>query len=165
MRALICSELSCPEALSIGEAELPLPSSGEIRIRVVAAAINFPDDLIVQGLYQFKPELPFVPGSEAAGWVDAVGPDVVGINIGERVAAIWRCGAFAEYMVAPASACFTLPVAMSFETAGAFGVAYGTSYQALIQRGMLRAGDTVLVLGAAGGVGLATQMRIEILAG
>jgi NADPH2:quinone reductase len=155
MRALICSDYSGPDALAVGEVESPVPGAGEIRLRVVAAAINFPDGLITQGLYQFKPDLPFIPGSEAAGWVDAVGPGVSGIAVGDRVAAITRWGAFAEQMVAPASACFTLPPAMGFETGAAFGMAYGTSYHALVQRGMLRAGETVLVLGAGGGVGLA----------
>jgi NADPH2:quinone reductase len=155
MQAIICSKLTGPEALEVRNVAIPLPGPGEIRICVKAAAVNFPDGLITQGLYQFKPGLPFTPGSEAAGIVDAIGEGVTVFRVGDRVACVARWGAFAEYMVAPAASAFALPAAMSFEIAAGFGMAYGTSYHALVQRGGVQAGETVLVLGAGGGVGLA----------
>lgn len=163
MRGLICSKTDGPEALTIGDMPSPEPGPGELRIRVVSAALNFPDGLIVEGLYQFKPPLPFIPGSEAAGIVDAVGPGVTDVRIGQRVAAIARYGAFAERMIAPAASSFVLSDAMSFDDGAAFGMAYGTAYHALVQRGSLRAGDTVLVLGAGGGVGFAAVQIAKAL--
>lgn len=163
MRALICSTLNGPEALEIGQLPAPQPGPGELRIRVACAALNFPDGLIVQGRYQFKPDLPFIPGSEAAGVVDAIGAGVEGFAIGQRVACTARFGAFAAQMVAPASASFGLSEQMTFDDGAAFGMAYGTSYHALVQRGTLRAGETVLVLGAGGGVGLAAVQIAKAL--
>lgn len=163
MRALICSTLNGPEALEIGQLPAPQPGPGELRIRVACAALNFPDGLIVQGRYQFKPGLPFVPGSEAAGVVDAIGAGVEGFAIGQRVACTARFGAFAAQMVAPASASFGLSEQMTFDDGAAFGMAYGTSYHALVQRGTLRAGETVLVLGAGGGVGFAAVQIAKAL--
>ena len=163
MRALICSTLNGPEALEIGQLPAPQPGPGELRIRVACAALNFPDGLIVQGRYQFKPDLPFIPGSEAAGVVDAIGAGVEGFAIGQRVACTARFGAFAAQMVAPASASFGLSEQMTFDDGAAFGMAYGTSYHALVQRGTLRAGETVLVLGAGGGVGFAAVQIAKAL--
>ena len=164
MKALICSQLAGPEALAVGDVSLPEPGAGEIRLRVEAASVNFPDVLMVQGLYQFKPPLPFVPGCEAAGVVDAVGAEVTRCKVGDRVACVTQYGAFAEYMIAPPSSTIVdMPAAMSFIDGAAFGMAYGTSYHALVQRAGLRAGETVLVLGAAGGVGLAAVQIAKAL--
>jgi len=136
---------------------LPAPQSGpgEVRIRVSAASVNFPDALIIQNLYQTKPPLPFSPGSEAAGIVDAVGEGVEDFRIGDRVAAMTTWGAFAEQVVVPAARVLPLPQTMSFDVASGFTVVYGTAIHAFAQRAALREGETVLVLGAAGGVGLA----------
>lgn len=163
MRALICSELTGPEALSLGELPEPEPGPGELRIQVSAAALNFPDGLIVEGRYQFKPDLPFVPGSEAAGVIDALGSGVTEFTIGQRVGCSARWGAFAEHMIAPSSSCFAIPDGMPYTDAAAFGLAYGTSYHALVQRGRLRKGETVLILGAGGGVGLAAVQIAKAL--
>lgn len=154
MRAVICPELGGPEVLRLAEMPVPEPGPGEVRIRVEAATVNFPDVLIIQGLYQFKPEPPFIPGGEGAGVVDAVGEGVTEFSVGDRVAGLTRWGGFAEYVVVSAASTFKLPDAMDFATGAALGTAYGTSYHALVQRAEIKAGDTVLVLGAAGGVGL-----------
>lgn len=155
MKAVQCVELGPPEKLALGEIEAPRPGTGELRIAVRAAAVNYPDGLIVQGLYQARPELPFVPGLEAAGVIDALGPECHGFDVGDRVAVMASTGAFAEQMVAPAARAVKLHDGMSFTDGAAFCTTYGTSYHALVQRGRLVAGETLLVLGAAGGVGLA----------
>jgi NADPH:quinone reductase len=156
MRALLCSQLTGPDALEVRDIAKPEPGAGEIRLRVEAASVNFPDVLMVQGLYQFKPPLPFVPGCEAAGVVDAVGAAVSRCKVGDRVLCIGQQGAFAEYMIAPPSTTIiTLPKTMPCAAGAALGIAYGTTYHAFMQRTLLRKGETVLVLGAAGGVGLA----------
>jgi NADPH2:quinone reductase len=149
MKALLCVEYGPPEKLGIREVEAPSPGPGEIRIVMQAAGLNFPDGLIIQNLYQFKPALPFTPGSEAAGFIDAVGDGCNGLAVGDRVAVM------AERVVAPASSAVKLPADMPFPEGAAFGMTYGTSYHALVQRADLRSGETLLVLGAAGGVGLA----------
>jgi NADPH:quinone reductase len=156
MKALICPRLMAPDALEVRQIAKPEPEAGEIRLRVAAASVNFPDVLMVQGQYQVKPPLPFVPGCEAAGIVDAVGVGVTRCKVGDRVLCIGQQGAFAEYMIAPPSATIIpLPQAMPFAEGAALGIAYGTTYHAFVQRTVLRKGETVLVLGAAGGVGLA----------
>ena len=155
MRAVHCVELGAPEQLVLADIPVPQPGPGEVRISVRAAAVNYPDGLIVQGRYQAKPALPFVPGMEAAGVIDAVGPDCGDLAPGDRVAVMAPTGAFAEQMVAPAAKAVKLDEGMAFADAAAFCTTYGTSYHALVQRGRLRAGETLLVLGAAGGVGLA----------
>jgi len=144
-----------PEKLVIREIDAASPGTGEVRIVMQAAGLNFPDGLIIQNLYQFKPALPFTPGSEAAGFIDAVGDGCDGLALGDRVAVVARWGAFAERVVAPASSAVRLPADMPYDQAAAFAMTYGTSYHALVQRADLRSGETLLVLGAAGGVGLA----------
>jgi len=124
-------------------------------VEIKAAAVNFPDVLIIQNKYQYKPGLPFTPGSEFSGVVHAVGAGVSSLSPGERVAAFVDNGAFAQYIALPASSCIKLPDSLDFDTAAAFTLTYGTSYHALVDRAGLQAGETVLVLGAAGGVGLA----------
>jgi len=163
MRAVICPELGGPEVLRLGDMPVPEPGPGQVRIRVEAASVNFPDVLQIQGLYQFKPDLPFILGGEAAGVVDALGEGVEGFHVGDRVAGLMRWGGFAEYAAAPASTMVKLPDAMDFATGAALGTAYGTSYHALVQRGNIQAGDTVLVLGAAGGVGLSAVQIAKAL--
>ena len=154
MRALMCEAHGLPETLVLRDVPTPQPGPGEVRVRVKAASVNFPDSLIIQNLYQTKPPLPFSPGSEAAGVVDAVGEGVA-LRVGDRVAAMTTWGAFAEDVVVQASRCFALPDAMPFDVASGFTMVYGTALHALAQRGRLQPGETLLVLGAAGGVGLA----------
>ncbi|WP_336962707.1 NADPH:quinone oxidoreductase family protein [Sphingobium aquiterrae] len=155
MRALICEHHGPPEELVIRDVTTPEPGPGQIRLRVMAAGVNFPDGLIIRNLYQTKPPLPFSPGSEAAGIVDAVGPDVSTFRVGDRVAAMTTWGAFAEQVVVDAARSFPVPADMPFDVAACFTMVYGTAFHAFAQRAALRAGESVLVLGAAGGVGLA----------
>jgi len=144
-----------PETLVLRDCAVPEPGAGEIRLRVKAASVNFPDSLIIRGLYQIKPPLPFSPGSEAAGIVDAVGAGVERFRPGDRVAAMTTWGAFAEQVVVEADRCFALPDAMPLDIASGFTMVYGTAIHALRQRAQVRPGETLLVLGAGGGVGLA----------
>jgi NADPH2:quinone reductase len=155
MRAVRCEAWGEPESLVVAETALRAPGAGEIRVRVRAAGLNFPDMLTVQGKYQVKPELPFTPGREFAGDVLAVGEAVDGFAVGDRVAGLCETGAFAEEAIAFADACEKLPSGVSYDAAGGFILAYGTSWHALRDRAGLQAGETLLVLGAAGGVGLA----------
>jgi len=155
MKALVCRAYGPPETLVYEE--LPSPELGDqqIRIRVHACGVNFPDTLIIEGKYQFKPEPPFAPGGEVAGIVDAVGSAVTGFKPGDRVIAVTGWGGYAEEVVVDADRVLALPPSMDFETGASFGMTYGTSMHALVQRGHLQAGETLLVLGASGGVGLA----------
>ena len=130
------------------------PGEGEVRVKVAAASLNFPDLLVVEGKYQFKPDLPFVPGSEFSGTVDALGPGVQGLKLGDRVACS-GFGGFGTHALAEAARTLVLPEGVDLRDAAAFLFTYGTSMHALLDRGALRAGETVLVLGAAGGVGSA----------
>lgn len=155
MKAIVCTEWGGPERLRVDTLPDPAPGDGEVAIRVRAAGVNFPDVLIIQRKYQVRPDLPFVPGSEVAGDVLSVGPGVTGLQVGQRVIALCRVGAFAEQVVAPAAACHILPDAVPYETGAAFLLAYGTSWHALLDRAAAQPGETLLVLGAAGGVGLA----------
>lgn len=155
MRAVICEELGPPEKLQVKEMADPEPGPGEAVVDVRAAGFNFPDTLIIQGLYQVKPEMPFSPGGEAAGVVSAVGEGVTNVAVGDRVIAMGAYGAFAEKVVRPAMALRPMCEGMDFETAAAYSLTYGTSYYALKQRAQLQPGETLLVLGAAGGVGMA----------
>ena len=155
MKSLSCVEYGPPEQLVIRQVDAPSPGTGEVRIVMHAAGLNFPDGLIIQNLYQFKPALPFTPGGEAAGVVDAIGTGCSGLAVGDRVAVMARWGAFAELVVAPAATAVKLPADMPFVEGAAFGMTYGTAYHALVQRANLKDGETLLVLGAAGGVGLA----------
>jgi NADPH2:quinone reductase len=155
MRAAVCHELTGPSALRIDEIDAPEPAAGQVSIDVRAAGVNFPDVLITQGKYQFKPTPPFIPGGEVAGVVREVGEGVVGIAPGDRVAATMLFGAFAERVVVPATNVFPLPDAVDFDVGAATLVAYATTLHALVDRAHLREGETLLVLGAGGGVGLA----------
>ena len=155
MKAIQCRAWGGPETLRFEEVErVPLRPT-EARIRVRAAGINFADTLMIDGKYQVKPEFPFIPGLEAAGEVIELGSEVSHLAVGQRVFAYFRfSGAFAEEAVVDASAVVVIPEQMDFATAAAFPIAYGTSYYALTRRGGLQPGETLLVLGAAGGVGL-----------
>jgi NADPH2:quinone reductase len=155
MRAVICSRLEGPSALAFGEMPRPALGPGQVRIAVKAAGLNFADTLIVQGRYQMKPALPFVPGLEAAGTVAELAPGAAGVAVGARVMAAVGIGAFAEEVVCNATAVFPMPDKMDFVTAASFPIVYGTAQAALARRAALQAGETLLVLGAAGGVGVA----------
>ena len=154
MRALVCNEYGPPESLAIENIDAPVPADDEVLIDVAAAGINFPDVLAVAGKYQVKTPTPFIPGNEAAGVVRAIGKDVKHYTVGDRVIVMSSGSAFAEQCVAREVTTMPLPDAMSFEQGAGFTVTYGTSYHALKQRAQLQAGETVLVLGAAGGVGV-----------
>ncbi|MEF2277189.1 NADPH:quinone oxidoreductase family protein [Deinococcus sp. YIM 134068] len=158
MRALICDHFDQPEALTVREVPDPTPGPGEVVLDVEAAGVNFPDALMVQGLYQVRPPFPFTPGAEAAGVVSAVGEGVRGLAVGQRVVAFTGTGAFAEKLLAPANAVMPLPEGMDAAVAAGLPLAYGTSMHALTDRAQLQSGETLLVLGAAGGVGLAAVM-------
>jgi NADPH2:quinone reductase len=155
MKAIQCVEWGLPERLQLVELPLPDPKAGEVRIRVEAAGVNFPDALIVQKKYQLQPPLPFTPGTEVAGTIDAVGADVKRLKPGDRVGAFVGLGGFAEFVCAPAAMTAPLLPGISTETAAAFTLTYATSHHALFDRGQLKAGETLVVLGAGGGVGLA----------
>ena len=155
MHAWTCETLEGVDALQWRETPTPEPKPGEVRIAIKAASLNFPDLLIVQGKYQFKPPLPFVPGSEYAGVVDAVGEGVTHLKVGAPVAAIAGTGGFGTHACVEASRVLPLPPGFDIEDGAAFAFTYGTSHHALIDRAQLKAGETVLVLGAAGGVGTA----------
>ena len=133
----------------------PAPGAGEVLVEIKAASLNFPDILIVQNKYQMKPALPFVPGSEYAGTVVSLGAGVTHLTVGQRVACLSGTGGFGTHTIAPAERCMPLPPGFPFVDAAAFIMIYATSHHALIDRAQLKAGETVLVLGAAGGVGTA----------
>jgi NADPH2:quinone reductase len=156
MRALVCKEFGPTENLALEEVDAPTPGKGEILLDIKATGVNFPDVLTVQGKYQFKPELPFIPGAEVAGVVTAVGEGVTSRKVGDNVIATTQIGAFAEQCVANEFASFGMGNSMSFEQAAGFAITYGTSYYALKQQAKIQPGETLLVLGAAGGVGIAT---------
>jgi NADPH2:quinone reductase len=153
MRALVCKEYGPPESLVIEERPDPVPGAGEVLVDVRAAGINFPDVLAIAGTYQVKIPPPFVPGNEAAGIVEAVGAGVTRIKPGDRVIVTPHGGGFAEKCVAPEKLCLPLPSALDFAQGAGFTVTYATSYHAFRQCTELKKGETVLVLGAAGGVG------------
>ncbi len=155
MKALVCVEHGPPEKLVVQDLPTPEPGKGEVRIRMHAAGVNFPDVLIIQNLYQFKPPLPFSPGGEAAGVVDAVGEGVTRYKVGDKVIAMIGNGAFREQFLAAQHQVIPIVGDMPFDVAAGFTMTYGTSHHALKQRARLAAGETLLVLGAAGGVGLA----------
>ena len=155
MHAWICNNPVGVDALQWQELPTPEPLAGQARVAVKASSLNFPDILIVQNKYQFKPPLPFVPGSEFAGVVEAVGDGVTNVKPGDRVAAMAGTGGFGSHAIVAADKLMLLPEGMSFEHGAAFLMTYGTTQHALLDRGQLKAGETVLVLGAAGGVGTA----------
>lgn len=154
MKAVVCVEHGMPEKLVVKEIDTPEPGRGQVRIRVEAAGVNFPDTLIIQNLYQFKPALPFVPGGEAAGVIEAVGEGVSDLKPGDRVVAMTGNGCFAEAVIANRAQVVPVPDGMPADVAAGFTMTYGTSHHALKQRAQLQPGETMLVLGAAGGVGL-----------
>ncbi len=155
MRAVLCKELGPPESLVVEEVPSPEVGPKQVLIKVGGCGVNFPDTLIIQGKYQIKPELPFSPGGEVAGEIIKVGSEVSNVKVGDRVIAMCGYGGFAEEMAIDADRVFTIPDAMDLVTASGFVLTYGTSYHALKQRANLQPGETLLVLGAAGGVGLA----------
>jgi NADPH2:quinone reductase len=155
MRAVLCKEFGPPESLVVEEVPDPVAGPGQVVVDVAGCGVNFPDVLIVQDKYQFKPALPFSPGGELAGTVSAVGEGVDDLAVGDRVAAMIGWGAMAEQVAIPAPAAVKVPDGVDLVDAAAFLMAHGTSQYALVDRGALQAGETLLVLGAAGGVGLA----------
>ncbi|HLU52844.1 MAG TPA: NADPH:quinone oxidoreductase family protein [Acidimicrobiia bacterium] len=155
MRALICSRLDGIDSLEVGELPAPELRPGTVRVAVGASAVNFPDLLLIVGRYQEQPPLPFSPGMEVAGTVVEVAEDVEDFAVGDRVLGMIGHGGFAEEVVVSPDALVPMPADVRFEEAAAFPIAHGTSYHALVDRASLRDGETLLVLGAAGGVGLA----------
>jgi NADPH2:quinone reductase len=155
MKAMLSREPGGPETLVLADLPDPSPGPGEVLIRVKACGVNYPDVLVIEDKYQFKPPRPFAPGGEVSGIVEAVGPDVTGLKAGDRVIGSTTAGGMAEKVVVPASRCTAIPAAMPFDEAAAFILTYGTSYYALKQRAALRPDETLLVLGSAGGVGIA----------
>jgi NADPH2:quinone reductase len=155
MKAVLCKQYGPPESLTFEDLPSPRPGPGEAVVTVKAASVNFPDVLIIQNKYQFKPPLPFSPGSELAGIVKEVGAGVSGFKAGDKVIAFTTYGAFAEEVKTEASRLLPMPEGMDYPSAAAFLLTYGTSDHALRDRAALKAGETLLVLGAAGGVGLA----------
>lgn len=156
MRAVLCRELGGFDRLVVDRMEQREPGEGEVRIRVTAAGLNFADLLMVRGRYQEKPELPFVPGMEIAGEIDRLGPNVVGLEPGQRVMATLGHGGFAEMAIVRAGEIVPLPDAIDDVTAAGFAIAYGTAFGALEWAGRLKPDETLVVHGSAGGVGLAT---------
>ena len=155
MKAVLCKAFGPADTLVIEDTSSPQIKKNEVLLDVHAAGINFPDTLIIEGKYQFKPPFPFSPGGEAAGVISAVGENVSHLNVGDRVMALTGWGSCAEQIAVPAYNILPMPDAMDFTTAAAFSMTYGTAMHALKQRGALQAGETLLVLGASGGVGLA----------
>ena len=169
MHAWLCENPVGVDALTWKELPTPEPKAGEVLIAIKAASLNFPDLLIVQNKYQMKPPLPFVPGSEYAGVVEAVGEGVTQLKVGQNVACLSGTGGFGTHVIAPAERCMPLPPGFSHVDAAAFIMIYATSHHALIDRAQLKAGETVLVLGAAGGVGtsaiqIAKQVGARVIA-
>jgi NADPH2:quinone reductase len=155
MRALLSRDVGGPETLELAELPDPAPGPGQLLVRVKACAINYPDVLMIEDRYQFRPPRPFAPGGEIAGLVEAVGGGVEGWSEGDRVIAMIGHGGLAEKVLVPAAMALPLPEERSFEEGSALILTYATSIHALLDRGRLKAGETLLVLGAAGGVGLA----------
>ena len=155
MKAVVCKAWGLPDTLEVQELPELGAAPGQVVIDVKAAGVNFPDVLIIQGKYQVRPELPFTPGNEVAGVVREVGIGVTHLKAGDRVIAFTQQGAFAEQVLAPAQLVMPMPPGMDFDTAAAITLTYGTSHHAVVDRAALKAGETMLVLGAAGGVGLA----------
>ena len=163
MKAMRIREFGGIDALIAEEAPIPEPGPGEVRIRVHAAGVNFADILMIGGVYQLRPDPPFSPGFEAAGVIDKLGPDVAGLQVGERVSATPWYGGYADYVVLPATGAFPLPDSIDMVTAVACTVVYGTSYHALTDRGNLAAGDLLLVSGATGGIGSAAVQTGKLI--
>ncbi|MFC3050874.1 NADPH:quinone oxidoreductase family protein [Kordiimonas pumila] len=156
MKAVLCRELGMADKLTVETIDAPKLGKGEVLIEVKAAGLNFPDVLIIQGKYQFKPDMPFTPGGEGAGVIKELGEGVTNVKVGDKVIFTNQVGGFAEQAVAKAAVLIPMPEGMPFEVGAGFTITYATSYHALKQRANLQKGETILVLGAAGGVGLAT---------
>ncbi len=155
MRAILCTRYGLPETLTLTEAPIPSPAADEVLIEVKACGVNFPDVLIIQNKYQFKPMLPFSPGGEVSGIISAIGEKVTHVKAGDHVVALCGWGGFAEQVVVKSNRVFKVPGEMDFIQAACTLYTYSTSYHALKDRAELKSGETLLVLGAAGGVGLA----------
>ncbi len=155
MKAIRTHAIGGPETLTLDEVETPTPGKGEVLVAVKACAINYPDGLIIRDMYQFKPQRPFSPGGEISGVIEALGEGVEGFKVGDRVLAGIGNGGLAEKIVVPAGRMFAVPDGVPFEKAASLLMTYGTTIHGLKDRGHIKAGDTVLILGAAGGVGLA----------
>ena len=155
MKAIVCKAWGPPEDLALDDLPDPVPGPGQVVVEVKAAGVNFPDVLTVQGKYQVRPPLPFIPGMEFSGIVRTVGPDVAAYAPGDRVIGFTRTGAFAALALAPVDTLVPMPDGIDFDVAASVTLTYGTAHHALADRGALQPGETLLVLGAAGGVGLA----------
>ena len=155
MKAVVCKAWGLPDSLEVLELPDLEAGPGQVVIDVKAAGVNFPDVLIIQGKYQVRPELPFTPGSEISGVIRAIGAGVAGVTVGDRVIAFTAQGGFAQQVAVPAQAVMPMPPGMDFDIAAAITLTYGTSHHAIVDRAALKPGETMLVLGAAGGVGLA----------
>jgi len=155
MKALLCQNFGGPDTLVLNEIKSPTISDSQVLIAVKACGVNFPDNLIIQGKYQFKPEMPFAPGGEVSGMILAVGNNVTHLAVGMRVLALCGWGGFAEELAVEANRVFEIPPTMDYLHAAGTLYNYGTSYYALKQKAALRPSETILILGAAGGVGLA----------
>ena len=164
MKAIVCNEFGLPSSLEFTEIENPIPNKDEVLMAVKACSVNFPDTLIIQGKYQFKPNFPFSPGSDVAGVIESVGENVKHSKVGDEVVGFIPFGGFAEKAIVKAKDCFPKPEGMSLVNASAFLLAYGTSYHALKDRANLQKGETILILGASGGVGL-TAIELAKLIG
>ena len=163
MKALVIKEFGPPESLKVADWSVPEPAAGEVRIDVHAAGINFPDMLQIEGKYQFLPALPFVPGKECAGVIGAVGPGVTSMKMGDRVMATIEYGAYSQQAVTSEANCHVIPDAIGYPAAAAMGLTYHTAHFALVERAQMKPGESVLVTGAAGGVGLATVQVAKAL--
>jgi len=156
MRAILCKTLGGPDSVALAQVEPPAMANNQVRVGVRACGLNFPDVLMIAGKYQVRPPLPFIPGAEMAGEIVAIGSGVRGFELGQRVLALCAIGGLAEQVSVDAERVVAIPDDMDFTTAAAFMLTYGTAWHALKQRAQLQAGEKLLVLGAAGGVGLAT---------
>lgn len=163
MKAVLCKTHGLPDTLVVEDIPSPKAGAKQVVITVKACGVNFPDTLIIQNKYQFKPELPFSPGGEVAGIVKEVGEGVTHLNVGDTVIALTGWGGFAEEVLSDASRVFPVPPVFDFKTAATFAYVFGTSYYALKDRAQLKEGETVLILGASGGVGLAAVQLAKVM--
>ncbi|MBH1970744.1 NADPH:quinone oxidoreductase family protein [Moraxellaceae bacterium AER2_44_116] len=163
MKAVLCKQHGLPDTLVVEDIPSPKAGAKQVVITVKACGVNFPDTLIIQNKYQFKPELPFSPGGEVAGIIKEVGEGVSHLNVGDTVIAMTGWGGFAEEVLTDASRVFPVPPVFDFKTAATFAYVFGTSYHALKDRAQLKEGETVLVLGASGGVGLAAVQLAKVM--